>query len=364
MGLESCIKAAYSGVRSIFSLACGSLRDDYADFFGKNGYHRWDGPFGYAHALDGLAWAHPCCIDPFSEGKSTEGRPILAARISADIRYPRPFAFLFTGMIHAREFIGGEACLYIAQHLLEDYNKGDMAVRKILNCADVYVLPVLNPDSFVKNVDAVNEGKRFGWLLRKNPRGVDLNRNFDNNFNERAWTNKSTFLPPFSDEYAGPHAFSEAESLAVRDFVLKRHLNKRTHLAMLATMNFHSASNVVLYQPGYSKRTYRIQQAFAQRIACEIGYDAVQLSNFLEYSSGRFATWIRHQTVEGTLDGWLHQKCGISSFVVEIGDMNVPLLLASHLAGYNPPPKDIPVHADKCYRAARRMMSDALAMVG
>ncbi len=358
MGLESLVKVAYSGIRSVLSLAGGSIRDDYAQFFGIDSYHAWDGPFGYANTLDNLAYANPRRIEPFCEGKSTEGRPILAAKISADVRYPRPFAFLFTGMIHAREFISGEACLHIAQCLLQDYNDGDVTVRKILDCAEVYVLPVLNPDSFVKNVDAVEASKHFGWLLRRNPRGVDLNRNFDDNFDGRAWTNKIPFSAPFNEEYAGSHAFSEAESKAVRDFVLRRFPH------IVAAMNFHSASNVVLYQPGSSMNTYAAQQGLARRIADEIGYDAVQLSHFLEYASGRFATRIRHPTVEGSLDGWLHQKCGVRSLLVEIGELNLPLLLASHLAGYNPPPKDMRLHTDKCYRAARRMMSDVLSIIG
>ncbi len=355
MGLEKLIRQSISCFRVIPSLAFGSLRDGYARPFGQGRYHSWEGPFGYADALDNLFWVHPQRIHPFfGGGTSTEGRPILAAKISADVRNPRPYAFLFTGMIHAREFIAGEACLHIARRLLEDYRGGDVTVRKIMDCAEVFVLPVINPDSFAKNVDSYADGRVFGWMTRHNANGVDLNRNFDDRFESRAWTNSVSFPPPFNEEYAGPHPFSEAESRAVRDFVIERK-------QIIAAMNFHSVSNVVLYQPGSCMDRYESQRALAHCIADEMGYDAVQLSEFLEYSAGRWATLIRHPTVEGSLDGWLYQKRGISSFLAEIGEANMPLLLLSHLASYNPPPSDISLHAEKCYQAAKRMMIDVLA---
>lgn len=359
MNLESLVKTTYSGIQAILSLAGGPLRRDYEDFFGHGNYHPWFGRRGYIATLEDLKRDHPGRITVSHAGYSTEQTPILTARISADTQFQRPFGFMFTGMIHAREFISGEACLHIAQRLLEEYEKGDVGVRKIMASSDIYILPVLNPDSFQDNIEAVNGGRIFGWLKRKNPNGVDLNRNFDDNFEGRSWMNKVRFPPPFNEEYAGPHPFSERESQVVRDFVVGR-----PHI--IGAMNFHSVSNVVLYQPGSSQERHGAQRELAETIADSMGYNAVQLSDFLEYISGDLypiSRLMHRDTTEGCLDGWLYQKRGISSFLVEIGSVNFPLLLASHLAGHNPPPKDVPMHVDKCYTAAKRMMLGILAQV-
>lgn len=359
MGLERLIRSSVSSLGSILSLTFGSKRREYEDFFGVNGYHPWFGRRGYIAVIKELKKEHPGRIVEMNIGYSTGQTPMLATRISADTQFPKPYAFMFTGMIHAREFIGGEACLHIAQRLLEDYNAGEVDICKIMNSCDIFVLPVLNPDSFQENVEAVNAGRVFGWLKRKNQNGIDLNRNFDDNFEGRSWTNKIKFPRPFNEEYAGTHPFSEKESQVVRDFVMQR-----PHI--IGAMNFHSVSNVVLYQPGSSQERHDAQRELAEAIGDSMGYDAVQMSHFLEYVNGAMYPinkLIRHPTVEGSLDGWLYQTHGISSFLIEIGSVNFPLLLSSHLAGYNPPPHELPYHVDKCYKAAKRMMLQTMAQV-
>ncbi len=48
--------------------------------------------------------------------------------------------------------------------------------------------------------------------------GVDLNRNYEYQF---AKDNKGSGNDPCSEDYRGEHAFSESETVAVRDFILK-----------------------------------------------------------------------------------------------------------------------------------------------
>ena len=164
-----------------------------------------------------------------SIGKTWEDRDIIAVSISNNVNthLDKP-ALFYTGTIHAREWIGIELSLSFAKYIL-DHIDYDPQLNAILDRSTLYMVPCANPDGF-------EYSRNHFSFWRKNRRknadgsfGVDLNRNFSVGFSP----NKNTT----SNVYSGPSAFSEPETAALRDFVLK-------HKNITIALDYHSQGNV------------------------------------------------------------------------------------------------------------------------
>ncbi|MEP6670653.1 MAG: M14 family zinc carboxypeptidase [Chthoniobacter sp.] len=122
-----------------------------------------------------------------SIGRTVEGREIVAhANFDWATATPPPNSTLIIGGTH-----GNEPATW---RVLEDFRQG--AAWAALKHLPTLILPVANPDGAARGT-------------RSNARGVDLNRNCG--FNWRAECED----PP------GPAAWSEPESVALRDFILQ-----------------------------------------------------------------------------------------------------------------------------------------------
>ncbi len=160
-------------------------------------------------------------------GASTEGRVIEAHTYGSGQN-----EIVFVGGIHG----GYEWNTVLLAHRLMDYFDVNQAI--IPSHVKVTIIPVLNPDGYFKITGTTTPffdltkipnvaGTASG---RFNARGVDLNRNFDCNWQATAtWQNKTVS--------AGTAAFSEPETAAFRDWV-KARMPKAVVFA-------HSASNGV-----------------------------------------------------------------------------------------------------------------------
>ncbi len=200
-------------------------------------YHPYDEVIAYNN---GLAADFPDLASVSVIGESIQGRDIIAIEITGPgDRSDRPTVF-FNGGQHAREWIGPAATTYFADRLLNLY-ADDGRVRGLLDKVVVKIVPIVNPD-----------GYSYSWtnnrFWRKNrrdngngTRGVDLNRNWDINFGGQGASND-----PDSDIYHGPFAFSEPETAAIRDYIF-------TDPNMVAHVDFHSFSQLILYPWGYTE---------------------------------------------------------------------------------------------------------------
>lgn len=164
-----------------------------------------------------------------SIGKTWEDRDIIAVSITknVDTHMDKP-ALFYTGTIHAREWVGIELSLSFAKYIL-DHIDYDPQLNDILDRTTLYMVPCANPDGF-------EYSRNHFSFWRKNRRknadgsfGVDLNRNFSVGFAP----NKETT----SNVYSGPSAFSEPETVALRDFVL-------SHKNITIALDYHSQGNV------------------------------------------------------------------------------------------------------------------------
>ncbi len=160
-------------------------------------------------------------------GQSVEGREITAYTFGNGSTH-----LLFVGGIH-----GGYEwnSVVLAYNLIDYLRSNPSALSKNLK---VSVIPNANPDAVfdvagktgrITTAD-VPAGAEYGGPERFNANGVDLNRNFDCN-----WQPTSQWRGQEVD--AGTSAFSEPEARAVRDFVQANELS--------AGVFFHSAAGAV-----------------------------------------------------------------------------------------------------------------------
>ncbi len=172
---------------------------------------------------------YPDLITIQSIGKTWEDRDIMLATISLNVENAdlKP-AMLYTGSIHAREWIGNELGVAFIDYLLKNHSSNPK-VLKTLTRNTLYIVPCLNPDGF-----EYSQGHFSFW--RKNRRnngdgtyGVDLNRNFSVGY----YKNKDTS----SNVYSGPNPFSEPETLAIKNFV-------DTKDNITIALDYHSQGNV------------------------------------------------------------------------------------------------------------------------
>ena len=164
-----------------------------------------------------------------SIGKTWEDRDIIAVSITKDVKTNKKKPALFyTGTIHAREWIGIELSLSFAKYILEhiDY---DPQLNRILDTATLYMVPCANPDGFEYSRNHFSFWRKNRRVNGDGTFGVDLNRNFEIGFTP----NKDTS----SNVYSGPHAFSEPETSALRDFV-------QEHNNITIALDYHSQGNV------------------------------------------------------------------------------------------------------------------------
>ncbi len=148
-------------------------------------------------------------------GESTQGRPLHAFRLRGaaadDDRRERP-RLLVTAHIHAVEYIGSYVARAVARRLLEGYETNPQ-ITALLDRADVWIVPLLNPDG------AARIWRSRGWTrlggARFTANRVDPNRNFP--FapiaRRRGWNSSSA--RPGSPYYRGPHPLSEPECRAL-----------------------------------------------------------------------------------------------------------------------------------------------------
>uniref|UniRef100_A0A8D8S1J9 Carboxypeptidase D n=1 Tax=Cacopsylla melanoneura TaxID=428564 RepID=A0A8D8S1J9_9HEMI len=126
---------------------------------------------------------YPNLVRVGSIGKSVEGRDLWAVEITHDVQDERELLkpmFKYVANMHGDETVGQALMVFLIQYLV--YNdQVDDRVTNLLNSTDVYILPTVNPDGFSKSKEGVC-GSLDGYVGRKNAAGVDLNRNFPDQF--------------------------------------------------------------------------------------------------------------------------------------------------------------------------------------
>ncbi len=230
-------------------------------------------------------------------GESTEGRPIRALCFGGgDYRKPE---LLYYALEHSMEYIGAEAALDAARRL------ADSECSEYLDKANVWVLPVLNPDGYARVEKQLSSGLGLAFA-RKNASGVDLNRNFPVAFYHFPGSVFAGSPLKFSPHYRGAEPCSEQETRVFRDFILGR--NFKISLA------FHCFGASILYPYFYKKSKCGAHDTLAA-LAGKI--------SFAQRSPYSVKPGHKLYLTNGSSADWLYDEQGILALVMEIGKLGV-----------------------------------------
>ncbi len=227
-----------------------------------------------------------------------EGNTIWTVKISdnpdSDEAEPQS---LITGMLHSREAVAQINVIYYMWYLLENYAT-DPSLKTLVDNAELYFIPVANPDGLARNEVVAAGG---GGMQRKNrnpnacstgfvTRGVDLNRNFGYFYN----TGGTSSTPCF-DTYRGTGAFSEPETQIFRDFSLTKNFK--------TAQNHHTSANVMVHPfSGISSNPQAIDEL------TQFSHDLTEFNRYvfgpvqliLTLASGDSNEWMRGGVNDGT----------------------------------------------------------------
>ena len=245
--------------------------------------------------------------DWFGHGEGIVGKSVLGADIYALVvgNATAERAVYVQGGLHAREWIS-PASILGTLHILAE--KPTAAMVDMLKNVALYVVVMANPDGYDYSITT----NRM-WRKNRNPNtnvdtsmcprdmgsGVDLNRNWGSH-----WAGADGDVSPCSNAYRGASAFSEPETAALRDFVLK--LVELHYLG--AAVDFHSYGQLIMRQPGWtpgvapvvSDAVQQAQQAIGERMR-----DAVVYNGGPAYTVESAA---KLYPVGGSADDWFYTK--------------------------------------------------------
>ncbi len=237
-----------------------------------------------------LADNAPELASVFEVGTTHEGRTIFGIRITSPGDATNRNRILFNGCQHAREWIAVMVPVYIAEHLIEGWSNNS-EIQSFLDSTEVIIVPIVNPDGYEWTY--TSGGDRFWRKNRRNNNGscegVDLNRNWDIDWNGGDSTSTSTC----SDVYVGPSVFSEPETQAMRSLI-ESLPNFVTHI------DFHSYSQLILKAWGYTSTPHPDDDIIQSLgIAMRDAYQSVHGEQYivgtpgdvLYYADGTFQDW-------------------------------------------------------------------------
>lgn len=222
----------------------------------------------------------------------------------------KPVVILDAG-IHAREWLAPTTALYLIEQLVGPSGS-------LLDKLDWIIIPLLNPDGY----EYTHTRERF-WRKTRSKNsgsscyGTDGNRNFDYH-----WMEVGASSSPCSETYAGYKPFSEPETSALRDLLLKE--NVKLYLTM------HTYGQYFLYPWGWTSNlpdNWRDLDALARQAS-----SAIQGVTGTRYTVGS-STNVLYAAAGGSDDYALALGKAPYSYTIE--------LPGGGSGGFNPPASSI-----------------------
>ncbi len=254
--------------------------------------------------LKNLSDKFPDILQVKSIGKTHENRDIVLATLSFDIENEstKP-ALLFTGTIHAREWIGHELCLKFITYILNNFDTNPQ-IKEYLKRSTLYMVPCLNPDGFEYSRKHFSFWRKNRKKNKDGSYGVDLNRNFSIGFVKTSQMS--------SNVYGGEEAFSEPETKAIKEFV-------DTHNNITIALDYHSQGNVF-----FPAHKFRHEQEID---GTDLNTICANMSEKIHKVTGRNYGIHRGKPPAKLISGsgreYYYSK-GIKAIVVEVGTKNIP----------------------------------------
>ncbi|MBI4722836.1 MAG: hypothetical protein HY769_07580 [Candidatus Stahlbacteria bacterium] len=259
--------------------------------------------------LDSIATLYPNITYLDSIGIShTDSLPIWAIKISANpqIEEDEP-AILYNGTHHAEELLGTEICMHMINDLVTRYGI-DPKVTRWIDSLEIWIVPIVNPDGreiVTSGLDTIwrknTHDNNHNGTFERDSDGVDLNRNYDFNWNDGD-------ANPLSEYYRGDAPFSELETQAIRNLSLAQHF--------VFDVCYHSARTgikEVIYYPWRWDMTFSPDHPTIKPIADSM---AKLITN--ERATGSYAAIFGTIGDGGSARDWFYGTQGTISFTAEV----------------------------------------------
>lgn len=251
--------------------------------------------------LNSLESGYPEIVETTTIGRSVEGVPLHMIQMGKGDR-----KILVVGSQHAREWINTPLLMEMAEVYAEDYYKDreieGEPLKHILNSHTFYIIPLANPDGVKLQQFGANAFPRKKYSLlrmnngntdftrwKSNIRGVDLNRNWN-----VQWNTPRTGLisnSPGSAFYKGESPESEPEVKAIADWA-------RAHNPIMA-LDFHSSGEVFFWYYYQTGRQLERDKRIVKAMERYSGYKAESVNE----NKGASTTFTRWSVMERKIPG-------------------------------------------------------------
>ncbi|XP_035910107.1 carboxypeptidase B-like [Anopheles stephensi] len=215
-------------------------------------------------------------------GKSHEGRSIPAVTIRSPATYrnhSQPVVFVDAG-IHAREWAAPATAMYLISELVENGAQH----KDLLAGLTWVIVPIVNPDGYEYSHERERLWRKTRRPAGRNCFGIDGNRNYDFH-----WAEVGASDAPCAETYHGEKSFSEPETRAIRDELLRLKGRCKFYLSL------HTYGEYLLYPWGWTsdlpegwEKIDEVAQAGAQAIRDATGtvYTVGSSTNVLYAAAG------------------------------------------------------------------------------
>jgi carboxypeptidase D len=126
----------------------------------------------------------PNLVQIYSIGTTVNRKEMWVVHLAENARKPRPLLrpmVKIAANMHGDEVLGRSLNLMLTVQLLHRYKQGDTRIKRLLHSTDLHLLLSANPDGYEMAVEGgCRENTRYSG--RHNANGVDLNRNFPDQF--------------------------------------------------------------------------------------------------------------------------------------------------------------------------------------
>lgn len=256
-----------------------------------------------------LAESYPDLLSVSSIGKSEEGRDLTLAILGNPDAKNQIFV---SAGIHAREHMNATLVMaqidYMLHNLDKPFGAGGKTIREILSETCFRILPMSNPDGIhiaqtgeIPDMFKDKYDSSIAAIWKANAKGVDLNANFDADWNRYGGAGAVT--EPGYMGYKGTAPECAAESKAIAEYVRSMDFD--------LVLSYHCTGSVIYSQYGNNKAVNAKNYDLALKLSMTSGYKLG--------SPGSTST--------AGLKDYVVDKLGIPSLTIEFGTTECPLEL-------------------------------------